>query len=296
MKGTIQVDVDGIWTLYQYYGIKTEIFPDVVFTEAIPRILALLDEYNVKATFFIVGLDCEIPEKRVYINEITTRGHEIANHTFSHPVNFSSLKKEEKRHEIEKTDKILRQITKDKIVGFRAPGYDFDLETIEILEENNYLYDSSILPTYLNPLLRFMERILSKSEIPRRQFGSFLFGFLPLKKFNLSNKWILKVMKRKIIEIPVSVSPLFRIPFHSSFIGLSNKKVFDFLYSFFVKKRIELNYLFHCIDLVDFFHDKRIPVHKCVFKSLDYRISLTRYILSRIVADYEIVRTKDLCL
>jgi peptidoglycan-N-acetylglucosamine deacetylase len=46
-------------------------------------ILALLDRYNARATFFVVGTRAE--EYPHLITEILSRGHEIANHTYTHP-------------------------------------------------------------------------------------------------------------------------------------------------------------------------------------------------------------------
>ncbi len=49
-----------------------------------PKILNLLDTYNIKATFFIVG--SRISSRRTLVREMIARGHTIGNHTFSHDV------------------------------------------------------------------------------------------------------------------------------------------------------------------------------------------------------------------
>ncbi len=49
-----------------------------------PKILNLLDDYNIKATFFIVG--SRIPSRQALVKEMVARGHTIGNHTYSHDI------------------------------------------------------------------------------------------------------------------------------------------------------------------------------------------------------------------
>jgi len=51
----------------------------------------------------------------------------------------------------------MHQLAFDKlgynIKGFRAPGYGIDAQTLQILEEEGYVYDCSVHPTYLMPII-----------------------------------------------------------------------------------------------------------------------------------------------
>jgi len=62
MDATIQVDLDGIWTIFQHHGIDVPHYPDSVFNQSISRFLDLFAAENIKATFFVVGSDLEVPE------------------------------------------------------------------------------------------------------------------------------------------------------------------------------------------------------------------------------------------
>ena len=64
---------------------------NAVYDDALPRFLDIFDEYGVKATFFIVGKDLENRENCKRIRELSDRGHEAANHTYSHYQNFFQL-------------------------------------------------------------------------------------------------------------------------------------------------------------------------------------------------------------
>lgn len=84
-----------------------------------PEILDILDKYNAKATFFIIGENAENNPEIVL--ETYRRGHEIGNHTYSHP-DLKRLSVEKSREEILKTQEILTDITREAPKLFRPPG------------------------------------------------------------------------------------------------------------------------------------------------------------------------------
>ncbi len=76
-----------------------------------PEILDILDEYEIKATFFMLGQNANAhPE---IAKEVYKRGHAIGLHTYTHP-NFNHLKREEIREEI-----LSNQNAIDKATGYR---------------------------------------------------------------------------------------------------------------------------------------------------------------------------------
>ena len=110
------------------------------------QLLKLLDKYNAKATFFILGITAEKhPE---IVEEIFKRGHEIASHGYSHKSLFK-MGEEEFKREIKKSLNILK---KYDIKGFRAPYFSINNSNkwvFRILKEYGFEYDSSIYPTNL---------------------------------------------------------------------------------------------------------------------------------------------------
>jgi len=95
--------------------------PDPQWT---PKILDVLKRYNVKATFFIIGLEAEkYPGllKRVY-----REGHEIGNHTFTHP-DISNINAQYARVELNLTERLMAAKIGIKPVLFRPP-YSIDQE------------------------------------------------------------------------------------------------------------------------------------------------------------------------
>ncbi len=87
-------------------------------SERTPELLELLDRYGVKATFFVCGRNVErLPR---VLEAVAGAGHEIGNHTWSHPrLDFSS--KATMRNEIGRTQEIVKQISGSAPRLFRAP-------------------------------------------------------------------------------------------------------------------------------------------------------------------------------
>lgn len=102
------------------------------FTE---DILDTLDKYKVKSTFFLVGFWVDkFPHQ---VEEIYKRGHEIGNHSSTHP-NMSTLSKEQIKSEILTTDEKITNITNKKPILFRPPFGDYDDLLIQTVKELGY--------------------------------------------------------------------------------------------------------------------------------------------------------------
>ena len=154
--------------------------------ESLNPVLSLLNKYNTKATFFVLGKVAE--EYPQIIEKIHQRGHEIGSHCYSHKT-LSELGKKGFEKEIKKS---LRVLEKYKPIGFRAPSFSMNNSTkwaFEILKKYGFKYDSSIFP------------IRTK-----------LYGVpnAPLGIYKPSKNDITKDdPKEKIIEVPLTVFNLF---------------------------------------------------------------------------------------
>lgn len=238
----IQIDMDdNQWVIPRLKNISYNIFRSDIFLQAIENIEKYLSPYPL--TLFLVGLDMKVKKKVDRIKELLDNHSdiEIANHSLSHFNNFNCLAYNEKKNEIMDSDKIIKEaLDLKRIYGFRSPGYIFDNEIVEILKENNYTYDSSLLPSYFGSILRNLNYLINK--VPGKDnFGYFKIGFLP-------NEPVLLDKERRFFEINVSVCPVLRIPIHYSII--KSEKIYNIL-SPFIKKVKYLNFLFHLKDFVD---------------------------------------------
>lgn len=123
--------------------------------EALPAVLTMLDKYPFKTSFACVGHWIEkYPREHRLILE---HGHEILNHTYSHPDNellnpgrkFRTIPRAEKMEEIRRCHDICKEILHYEPRGCRIPHFRrlFTPEIYGILRELNYRYSSSTWTT-----------------------------------------------------------------------------------------------------------------------------------------------------
>lgn len=106
------------------------------------RILNLLDRYHISATWFIPGHTADTyPES---VAEIHAMGHEIGHHGYCHesPV---ELEESQERKILEMGIAALERITGEVPRGYRSPSWDLSPNTISLLLEYRFLYDSSMM-------------------------------------------------------------------------------------------------------------------------------------------------------
>lgn len=110
------------------------------------RTLDLLDEYDVKATFFSLGWVAEhVPE---LVRTLVERGHEVANRGF-YPRSTRQMTPEEFRDDLAQSGEALERACGQRMRGYRAAKFwsdPADLWPLRLLADAGYAYDSSILP------------------------------------------------------------------------------------------------------------------------------------------------------
>ena len=98
------------------------------------QLLDVLDEYNVKCTFFMV--EFWVKKFPHLVKEICDRGHEIGSHSKTHP-KMSTLSKAQIEEELLSSIKAIEDITGKKVELFRPPYGDYDNDLIEVCESLN---------------------------------------------------------------------------------------------------------------------------------------------------------------
>jgi polysaccharide deacetylase family protein (PEP-CTERM system associated) len=170
-----------------------------IFSKSVPQtdrvvryteqIMAILAEFNSKATFFVLGQVADtFPE---LIKAISDQGHELGVHGYDH-WQFFKMTPAEARIELTRAKNLLEDLTGIEIAGHRAPAFSVFPATawaLDVIAECGFKYDSSIVPT---------------------RGGRYGWPGFP--------KEIVEVITnsgRKLIEVPISTIPLFgrEIPF-----------------------------------------------------------------------------------
>ena len=110
------------------------------------RILGMLAEARVKATFFVLAWNAE--QHPALPRMIAAAGHEIATHGYAHRLAYD-IGREAFRADVERSKKLLEDLTGREVLGYRAPSFSItarSLWAIDVLLDLGFRYDSSILP------------------------------------------------------------------------------------------------------------------------------------------------------
>jgi polysaccharide deacetylase family protein (PEP-CTERM system associated) len=108
------------------------------------KIIDLLQETENKATFFVLG--CLAEKNKTLIKRIHKLGYEIASHGYSHKPLLRHTR-ETFKQDLDRSIKILSDITQDKIIGYRSPSFSLSkgqFWIFDVLKDYGITYDSSI--------------------------------------------------------------------------------------------------------------------------------------------------------
>ena len=106
------------------------------------RIMDLLDEYDLPASFLIPGYTAERNEDTV--RDIVRRGQEVGHHGYMHEPP-ASLEPHEETEVLDNGIRILEGISGQRPLGYRSPSFDLSERSLEYLAEREFVYDSSMM-------------------------------------------------------------------------------------------------------------------------------------------------------
>jgi polysaccharide deacetylase family protein (PEP-CTERM system associated) len=112
------------------------------------RVLDLLAERGVRATFFILGWVAE--RQPELVRAIHAAGHEIGCHSYAHRLIYEQTPKQF-RVDLRLARLVLEDIVGERVTAYRAPSFSItnrSLWALDILLEEGFLFDSSIYPTH----------------------------------------------------------------------------------------------------------------------------------------------------
>lgn len=148
------------------------------------RTLELLDEFGIRATFFVLGYVAEqLPE---LVREVASKGHEIASKGYYHR-NIRELTPEEFRDDLARSQEVLESASGQRVLGFRVADQWFeppDLWAMKVLADEGYEYDSSIGPMFHSYAAEPWRRFAHQHHLAERALWEFpistasVFGWL----------------------------------------------------------------------------------------------------------------------
>jgi peptidoglycan/xylan/chitin deacetylase (PgdA/CDA1 family) len=148
---SVSVDLDPVecyWRVHALPGAPPEGARRVILRRCLPRFAELFARHGARATFFVVARDLEDDaEGRALLATLAREGHELANHTYSHPYDLVRRPGAAMAEEIDRAHGLIGACAGGEPCGFRAPGYAISRELLELLRARRYRYDSSAFPS-----------------------------------------------------------------------------------------------------------------------------------------------------
>ena len=214
---SVSLDLDNLWSYMKTHGdAGWEAFPsylDALVEIVLPRLQA----HGLTITFFVVGQDAALARNAEALAALAAAGHEIGNHSFNHEPWLHLYAPPQIADEIERAEQAIARATGATPRGFRGPGFSLSPEVLRVLARRGYRYDASTFPTFLGPVARayyfWQSRGMSAEEREQRGrlFGTMSQGLRPIRPY------IWQAEGREVVELPVTTTPLLRLPMHLSY-------------------------------------------------------------------------------
>lgn len=138
------VDAESSWVLDKQNDRRLSLLSASAFGRrvGVDRILDLLSKHSLRATFFIPGYTAEIDPQLV--KRIAAAGHEIGCHGYYHE-RTDGLTLEQEDEILHRSKAILEDLTGRTPQGYRAPLWELTPQTLALLAQHGFKYDSSLM-------------------------------------------------------------------------------------------------------------------------------------------------------
>jgi peptidoglycan-N-acetylglucosamine deacetylase len=260
----VSIDLDEVACYYRIHGLgeAPAELASIVLENAVPRAAEWLARHGAVATWFVVGQDVDagrpgaagdsVAVGREILRALHRGGHELGNHSYSHPYQLARMDEVDVALEIGECDRVLRQLTGSPVRGFRAPGYDLSATALRILEERGYCYDSSIFPA--PPYYLAKAVVMGALALRGRPSGAVLTDpralFAPRRPYRLDREAPWRRGTSELIELPVTVTPYLRVPVIGTSLLLAPPLLRECLLRAIAGEPL-FNFELHGIDFVD---------------------------------------------
>jgi len=304
---SVSIDLDPIECYYRIHslGRSPAELRDLILRRCVPRFAQIFERRGIQATFFVVARELDVDEDarsaraaRSLLVDLRAAGHELANHSYSHPYDLARLPDERVVEEISRAHTLLTDALGEPVVGFRGPGYDISPTMLEELIRLGYLYDSTVFPA--PGYYAAKAAVMGLIKLSGRKSGAVLTNpralLAPANPYRPATEAPWRRGQCSLVELPIAVTPYARTPA----IGTSLLLAPDWLRARWLeamRKRAFFNLELHGIDLADADMDG-IP-GELVSRQPDLRVPLLRKqrafeaTLDRLAQDYEIVTLRD---
>jgi peptidoglycan/xylan/chitin deacetylase (PgdA/CDA1 family) len=260
----ISVDLDPLTAYYQIHGLGDPPLQlrYTILKKALPRFEELFAEAEVPATFFVVGRELERSEEaQAILRRMVEAGHELGNHTYTHPYDLGALPEQVIDAEIRRAHGLIVDLVGEEHAprGFRKPGYLANAKILRVLANHGYRYDSSMFPSppyYLAKLV-----VMAGMSLRGRRSGAVINDprtlLCPADPYRPDPEHPWRRGQSPLVELPIASLPWTRLPAIGTFVAVSPPWIRRYLLDA-MRGRAFFNFELHGIDLADAIED-RIP-------------------------------------
>jgi peptidoglycan/xylan/chitin deacetylase (PgdA/CDA1 family) len=215
---SVSVDLDSLECYFRIHALEGMPSAEVrhtILQRCLPRFRDLFARHDLHATFFVVGRDLdEDATGAAQLAGLARDGHELANHSYSHPYDLVRLGPVAIASEIDRAHLAVATCSGVAPVGFRAPGYEISGDVIDLLSARGYRYDSSAFPSAA--YYGAKAAIMGAMQLLGRKSGSFLGSprvlMAPRRPYRPSAGAPYRQGQLDIVELPVAVTRWMRWP------------------------------------------------------------------------------------
>lgn len=254
LLGAISSDIDTLQSLYKGHGLRQPAYSYAEMRIGLDNFSRVLERYHARATLFMVGHDFLQPVNVGPIRAVAAMGHEIANHSMHHAQAFRYLDAAAMEAEIAGMEEACRSVLGRVPIGFRSPGWNVGDRALPILKRRGYLYDSSVHPTSLMPVFKFLHwwNTRNRTGGDRTAMGQLNYMLAPRRPYRTASDSFATPGSGGIVELPVTVVPVVRLPFWATFLLASGLAAFKASLRALVATGTPVQFQFHLSDFVDF--------------------------------------------
>lgn len=216
---SVSVDLDSLQHYCRIHGLPETLLDPralgLVCTTAVARLMELCARLGVKVTFFAVGEDLLDPASRAALRGAKQAGAEIASHSYAHDYALSRRAEAEIALDLGRAHQAIQEAVGEAPVGFRAPGYALSPALLRAVCAQGYRYDSSVFPSA--PYYAAKAVVMGALRLAGRPSRAILDRprvlAAPRQPYRPDLAEPYQAGQAPLVELPISVSRLFRLPF-----------------------------------------------------------------------------------
>lgn len=182
----------------------------------LPRIIDLLDDYDIPASFFGPAMSFTLNPQMIDLIQASGR-HEIGVHGWIHERN-NQLPRDEEERLLRQALERMTELMGKRPVGYRAPSWNFSDATLDLLIELDFLYDSSLMGDDRPYELNVNGEPTGMVELPVQWILDDAPLFNPLGERYASPREVLQVYKDEF-DVAYMEGTVFVLTMHPHYIG-----------------------------------------------------------------------------